>query len=261
MLHLRSDRIDGLRPIGDADWYNRHTKMVALKRSRLFEQIADILERRIRSRDLEAGAELPSERELMKEFAVGRTAVREALFHLQRMGLVEMKAGSRARVAAPTPEAVMSSLAGSARYLLSAPDGIRHFQDARRLFETGLVRDAARLATDEDIERLHAALEANGAAISDLRQFEETDVAFHYAIAVIPKNPIYTSLHAAILEWLMDQRRMTLSYPGQSRVAFDAHSDIFAAIAARDPDQAAQAMQGHLDQITTLYWMNREAVS
>ncbi|MGL4294549.1 MAG: GntR family transcriptional regulator, partial [Aestuariivirga sp.] len=139
--------------------------MTVLKRSRLFEQIAEILEQRIRSQQSAPGDELPSERDLMKEFGVGRTAVREALFHLQRMGLVELRPGARARVATPTPAAVMSSLAGSARYLLSAPEGIRHFQEARILFETGLVRDAARLATEQDIARLAAALRANGDAI------------------------------------------------------------------------------------------------
>lgn len=228
--------------------------MVALKRSRLFEQISAVLEARIRSRDLEPGAELPSERELMREFTVGRTAVREALFHLQRMGLVELRPGAKARVAAPSPDAVLSSLAGSARYLLSEPEGIRHFQDARVLFETGLARDAARLASDGDIQRLENALHANRDCVSDIARFEETDVAFHFAIAMIPKNPIYTSLHAAILEWLVDQRRVTLSYPGQNRLAYAAHAEIFEAIAARAPDRAAAAMRHHLEQITDLYW-------
>lgn len=232
--------------------------MTALKRSRLFEQIAEVLEKRIRARTLEPGHELPSERDLMREFGVGRTAVREALFHLQRMGLLDLRPGSKARVSAPSPDAVMSSLAGSARYLLSEPEGIRHFQDARLLFETGLVRDAARLATDADIENLAVALRANGDCVGDMGRFEETDVAFHYAISVIPRNPIYISLHSAILEWLMDQRRVTLSYPGQNRLAFAAHTEIFDAIAARDPDRAAMAMQSHLMQITELYWKVRE---
>ncbi len=228
--------------------------MVALKRSRLFEQIAAVLEGRIRSRELEPGAELPSERELMREFTVGRTAVREALFHLQRMGLVELRPGAKARVVAPSPEAVLSSLAGSARYLLSEPEGIRHFQNARQLFETALARDAARLAGDDDIARLEKALHANRDCVNDIARFEETDVGFHYAIATIPRNPIYTSLHAAILEWLVDQRRVTLSYPGQNRLAYAAHADIFEAIAARAPDRAAAAMRHHLEQITGLYW-------
>src|SRR6185312_446185 len=81
-----------------------------LKRWRLFEQVADVLEQRIRDRELLAGTELPSERQLMAEFGVGRTAIREALFHLQRAGLVDLRAGSRARVTAPNAEVVMTSL-------------------------------------------------------------------------------------------------------------------------------------------------------
>lgn len=232
--------------------------MQALKQSRLFEQIAEILERRIRSREVSEGEELPSERELMKQFGVGRTAVREALFHLQRMGLVELRSGAKARVAAPSPTVVMSTLAGSARYLLSAPEGVRHFQTARTLFETGLVRDAARLAKKPDIARLRVALNANEEAIGDIHRFERSDVDFHYAIATIPGNPIYPALHSAILEWLMDQRHVTLSHPGQNRTAFEAHHGICEAIAAGDGELSAQRMRTHLEQVNALYWKVRE---
>ena len=235
--------------------------MLAVKRSKLFEQVAEFLERRIRSREFAAGAELPSERDLMKQLGVGRPAIREALFHLQRMGLVELRSGAKARVAAPSPDAVMSSLAGSARYMLSEPGGMRHFQDARVLFETGLARDAARYASDGDIAMLREALDANRNSIGDIRRFEETDVAFHFAIARIPGNPIYTSLHAAIIDWLVDQRRVSLSYPGQNKVACDAHAAIFEAIAARDEDRAATTMRQHLDQVVALYWKVRESAT
>jgi hypothetical protein len=63
-------------------------------------------------------------------------------------------------------------------------------------------------------------------------RFEDSDVAFHYAIATIPKNPIYVVMRRAIIDWLVDQRRVTLSYPGQNRVAFDSHVAIFEAIKA-----------------------------
>ena len=235
--------------------------MVALKRSKLFEQVAEALERRIREQDLEAGVELPSERDLMKEFGVGRPAVREALFHLQRMGLVESRPGARAQVAIPSARGVMSLVAGSARYLLSAPEGVKHFQDARILFETGLVRNAAVMATPADIDRLGKALKANGQAIGDIRRFEQSDVEFHFAIATIPDNPIYTTLHGAIVEWLVDQRRVTLSYPGQNKQAFEAHAAIFDAIASHNPDAAAEQMRAHLEQVASLYWKVREDVT
>jgi GntR family transcriptional regulator, sialic acid-inducible nan operon repressor len=233
--------------------------MIVIKRSKIFEQVADVLERRIHEQSLSAGAELPSERDLMKEFGVGRPAVREALFHLQRMGLVEMRPGARAQVAVPSVRGVMHSVAGSARYLLSASEGIKHFQDARILFETGLVRDAARLASDADIARLKTALDNNRESIGDTRRFEQSDVAFHFAIATVPNNPIYTALHSAIIEWLVDQRHVTLSYPGQNKLAYQAHVAIYEAIAARDPDAAAAEMRAHLEQVATLYWKVSEA--
>ena len=235
--------------------------MTAIKRSKLFEQVAEVLERRIHDQSLPAGAELPSERDLMKEFGVGRPAVREALFHLQRMGLLEMRAGARAQVAVPSVRAVMHSVAGSARYLLSASEGIKHFQEARILFETGLVRDAARLATDADIARVRTALNDNRDSIGNIRRFEQSDVAFHFAIATVPNNPIYTTLHSAIIEWLVDQRHVTLSYPGQNKLAYRAHAAIFEAISDRDSDAAATEMRAHLEQVAALYWKVREATT
>ncbi len=228
--------------------------MTALKRTRRFEQISERLERRIRDQKLAAGTWLPSERDMMNEFGVGRTSVREALFHLQTIGLIELKPGTRARVAAPSAEAVFSSLAGSARHVLAAPAGVRHFQDAREFFESGLARDAARCATDADIGRLQEALNANRQAISDLRAFERTDVAFHFAIASIPGNPLYRSLYSAIIVWLIDQRHVTLNHPGQNLTAFAAHEVIFHAIAAHDSAGASQLMLDHLRQVGELYW-------
>lgn len=231
--------------------------MGAVRRFKLYEQVSEQLERRIRDESLAPGQELPSERELMKEFGVGRPAVREALFHLQKMGLVELRSGARARVCAPSPGAVVSSLAGSARYLLSAPQGMRHFQDARAFFESGLAREAARVASPGDIERLGAALEQNRLSINDLRRFEQTDVAFHYVIATIPNNPIYTALHKAIFEWLLDQRHISLSHPGQNHIAYEAHRAIFEAVAAHDPDRAEKVMREHLKQVANVYWQVR----
>ncbi|MGA7334743.1 MAG: FCD domain-containing protein, partial [Pseudolabrys sp.] len=106
---------------------------------------------------------------------------------------------------------------------------------------------------------LSDALDANYKSIGDIRRFEDSDVAFHYAIATIPKNPIYVVMHRAIIDWLVDQRRVTLSYPGQNRVAFDAHVAIFEAIKAHDPELADARMRSHLDQVGKLYWKVRRA--
>src|SRR5262247_558023 len=133
----------------------------AIRRRRLYEEVARRLEAMIQEGRYSPGDQLPSERELMKQFGVGRPAVREALFALQKMGLVAINSGERARVTRPTPKVVFESLAGAARHLLGAPDGVRHFQEARNFFEIGLARHAATYASDTDIAELKTALEAN----------------------------------------------------------------------------------------------------
>jgi len=236
--------------------------VVAIRRSKLYEQVAHTVEQRIREEDIMPGAPLPSERELMREFGVGRPAVREALFHLQRMGLVELKAGARARVAAPTAKAVVENLSGSVRYLLSSPDGVRHFQEARAFLEIGLARYAAEHDTASEIEALRSALEANRAALGDLGKFERTDVAFHYVLAVIPRNPIFTTLHAAFVEWLVEQRRVTLNWRGRqgtAQLAYEAHAAIYRAVSARNADEAEKAMREHLTHTSGIYWEARRA--
>ena len=227
--------------------------MRTIRRRKLYEEIAERVEERIRNDEIAPGGRLPSERQLMREFGVGRPAVREAVFHLNRMGLIELRSGERAKVAEPTAEVVVETLSGTARHFLSQPGGIDHFQQARVFFETGLARYAAEKATPEDLAGLVAALEANRQAVGDVKKFGVTDVAFHYALAVIPRNPIYTAIHAAIIEWLVEQRQVTLSIPGQNRIAYEAHADIYRAIEARDADEAERQMRTHLAQVAGLY--------
>src|SRR5689334_8949025 len=125
-------------------------RSTTIRRRRLYEDVASGLEAMIRDGALSPGDALPSERELTQQFGVGRTAVREALFHLQKMGVIELRSGERAKVTRPTPAVMMEGLAGTARHMLAQPDGVKQFQDARSFFEIGLARYAAKHATAAD---------------------------------------------------------------------------------------------------------------
>ena len=224
----------------------------AVRQRKLYEEVAERLEQRIAGGDYAPSDPLPSERELMETYGVGRPAIREALFHLQKLGLVELRSGTRARVTRPTPQFVMDGLSVTARHMLASPDGIRNFQSVRVFFEAGLARHAAEFATEDDIADFEAALEANRESIGDLGLFERTDVAFHYVLAVIPRNPIFTAIHAAFAEWLLEQRQTTLA-PGVDVISYKAHRAIFEAVAARDPDRAERAMREHLEFVARRY--------
>jgi DNA-binding FadR family transcriptional regulator len=225
---------------------------VLVRQRKLSEDVAAHLERMIREGELTEADRLPSERELMQHFGVGRPSIREALLRLSKMGLVEVRSGERARVTRPTPQFVIDALSVTARHMISAPGGVHDFQSARIFFEVGLARNAAATATDEDIRNLAEALEVNRLSIGDLRAFEKTDVDFHYVLAVMTHNPIFMAIHAALAEWLLEQRRTTLA-DGEDVRAFEAHRKIYGAIAARDPDRAEKEMRLHLEHVARRY--------
>jgi GntR family transcriptional repressor for pyruvate dehydrogenase complex len=229
-----------------------------IKRRKLYEQIAELIQEDIARGAIRPGEQLPSEREIMAKYGVGRAAVREALFALAKMGLIAISSGERARVIEPSPEVVVQELSGAARLFLATENGIHQFQEARLVFEVALARRAAEIATDDDIAAIRAALEANREA-SDRRQFEETDVIFHRAIARVGGNPIFPAISDAVTEWLIEQRRGTARVPQAQQLAIEWHERICEAIARHDSEGAATAMKGHLNQVNRFYWQLRDA--
>jgi GntR family transcriptional regulator, sialic acid-inducible nan operon repressor len=219
-----------------------------VERKTLSEQVAEQLEAEILEGRLGENDQLPSERELMEQFGVGRPAVREALFHLQQLGLIAINSGTRARVIRPTAEAVMARLSGVTRQLLSKPDGQQYFQEARAMFEISLARYAARHASDEDLARLREALQDNRDAIGDEARFKRSDNDFHGVLASIGRNPIFDAIHVALSEWLDDRRAQVLQQKDEDKAALTAHIEIVESIESRDPDAAEAAMRRHLDR-------------
>ncbi|WP_059413722.1 transcriptional regulator NanR [Cupriavidus basilensis] len=230
-----------------------------IRRKKLYEEVASRLESMMLSGVLRPGDTLPPERELMDTFEVGRSSIREALFALQKMGLVVIRNGERAYVTRPSADALVGELSGAVRHLLSTAEGVRDFQQARTMHEISLVRYAAQHASADDIAALGQALEANRHALGNAAEFTRTDVEFHLAIARIPNNPIFLALHTAMARWLEEQRATSLQSAGAEQAAFRAHERIHAAIAAHQPDAAETAMLEHLREVESHYWAAKTA--
>ena len=219
---------------------------------RRFEAIVIELERAMLSGELVPGQRLPSERELMSMFGVGRGSVREALFALQRMGLVALSAGERAAVTKPTAADLVRGLAGAARQMLAAPDGTPHFQRARMVLECALAREAAVHANLHQLHELRAACDEHRLA-RNLEKGINADIRFHALIAAMSGNPLLVALHAALTGWLRDQRTISVQITGAKGAAAKAHLRIYQMISSRDADGAALAMQNHLLEVEAYY--------
>jgi GntR family transcriptional repressor for pyruvate dehydrogenase complex len=218
-----------------------------------FQVISEHIELQILLGKLQPGDKIASERDLMAQFGAGRSSVREALFSLQRKGLLAIRPGAAARVTSPNAVTMVSELSGAARHLLRQPEGVRDLQHARALLEIGLARHAALRASDDDIEALAKSLEENRLA-ADQEEFFRTDMLFHYTLAVIAHNHIFTSLNLALNDWLADQRRISARATVTFAEVYAEHKAVYDGIAGRDPAAAEEAMERHLEAVSQRYW-------
>ena len=225
-----------------------------IRRRKLSREVLDRLLAGIRSGEWPAGTQLPSERELMETFAVGRPAVREALQSLERMGLVAITHGERARVQSLTADAILRQVGEAARHVLeTSPGTLEHLKQARLMFEVSMVRIAAERAAPADVARLERALAAHREAIREQRLFLSRDMEFHRTIAEMTGNPIFVAVSQSMFGWLERFHVELVRAPGAEKLTLAEHGRILKAIASRDADGAARAMTAHLTRANKLY--------
>lgn len=230
------------------------TKQKPILRRKLSDQVLERLVDMIESGELGAGDRMPSERELMNMYDVGRPAVREALQSLASMGMISIQHGERARVTPPTAQSMIHQIDHSARYLLSSsPKNIDHLKEARLLFETGMIRIAAAKATQEEVQRLQQWMGVMEQRMGTGKPFVQADMGFHRAIADISGNPIYAAVAQAMLQWLAEFHVDIVSFPGGEDVTLDEHRKIVDCIADNDPERAEKALADHLTRASALY--------
>ncbi|MGF1777390.1 FCD domain-containing protein [Vibrio nomapromontoriensis] len=219
-----------------------------MKKTKLSDSVAEELEKLIINNTLKEGDTLPSERELMGAFDVGRPSVREALIKLSQKGLVEIKSGEKTRVTKPCTETLMNNVSGLAIALLSQKDEKHQFEHLRQLFEIAIVREAALVRSEDDLKKLHAVLEQNKAHCEDYDAFVKSDIAFHRCIIDMINNPMVSSLYESLISWLI-LTRDPADYTPYHTQNYHEHVMIYTAITERDPNKAEQCMRDHLDAV------------
>ena len=226
-----------------------------IQRRKLSDEVFNRLFQAIEDGELAPGSQLPSERDLMARFGVGRPAVREAMQALGNMGLIEISHGERARVTRPTASAVIAQIDHAARHLLStSPQSLEHLKEAREFFEVGMAFEAAKRATPEDVEKLKQALAVQQSHLGrDPRQFVAADMAFHTAIAAVTGNPVFEAVSHAMLQWLSQYHSGALLWKGHESITLEEHQQVLDCIAVRDSEGAATAMRNHLRRTRQIY--------
>lgn len=214
-------------------------------RRRLYQQVADDLERLIVEGRYRPGMRLPSEHRLAQQYDVSRNVIREALKRLKEHGLVQIKTGSGTYVNEPSTKPVSDALHRLLR-LNSVGYSFNDLYEIRQMLEPESARLAAERSEDEDITRIEQALQRMRDSQDDSEAWSEADLDFHLCVATATKNPLLRSildplskpLHRVIAAGYLD--------PEGTRSGLEAHERVLDAIRQHNPENAYQAMLAHL---------------
>jgi len=218
-----------------------------IQTERLYERIVSQIEHRIESGELKVGDQLPSERELAEQFAVSRTAVREAIKALRQKGLVEIRPGRGTFITNGTSDTIRNSLGMLMK--IGATKGSGNLVEVREILEPEIAALAATRITEEFIAAMQDAVNIMDTALDNVDTFVEADLDFHLALAEGTQNPFIPILMDSIIDLLREQRkRIGLKEGGLQRGQVH-HKKILDAVTRHDPEAARQAMQDHLKQV------------
>lgn len=227
------------------DWSDQITMLNTARSQTLTEDIINQLLGLIRNGTWKAGESLPSERALISQLGVSRPCLREALQALAALGVIEVRAGRRARVKGPTFQSIIDP-AGMAGLLES--EDLIHLWEVRVSLETAAVRLAAERARDDDHSRLEEAITRMiwASQRDSLAGYVEADLHFHRCLADATYNPVFVQVYGVIHRMIRVSVHTTGAIPGGMDRGIRAHQLILEALRSHDPAATEAAMLAHL---------------
>ncbi|MBB6111121.1 FadR/GntR family transcriptional regulator [Mucilaginibacter lappiensis] len=200
------------------------------KRS-LAEEVAEQLRKAIADGKYKTGEQLPTEPELMKQFGVGRSSVREAIRILANSGLLRVQQGVGTFIEAP------AGINEPFHQRLKRAEA-HDLDEVRQLLEMKIAEKAAANRTEADLKKIKAKLDKRTAMAfgGSMEECIEADIEFHMSIAEAAGNPILTDLYQSfsiqLKSWFLK------IYPDVTIFQDTLHAELYESIKNRDEKKA-----------------------
>ena len=194
---------------------------------------------------------LPSERDLARQFRVGRPTVREAIQQLAGLGLVEVRRAQGTFVRPLSPEVLGSPLRQLAQ---GGNHDLMQIVDVRMGLEGWAAAEAARRATPDQVRRINAIVERMERAVAKGRSLSELDLAFHCVLVEAADNTVLLRLIEALtamIGMVKAAKRLVAHGAVPHGQVIAVFRNIAQAIASRDPERARRGMIAHLELVRT----------
>ncbi|WP_233680685.1 FadR/GntR family transcriptional regulator [Macrococcoides caseolyticum] len=223
-------------------------KVVKIEKKKLYEEIADRISNEIKDGTYNVNEKLPSIQKLAQDYGVGQASIREALNALRVMGLLEIRHGEGTFVKNIKPKVFSKEMA------VYTKKDIIDLLEVRKIIEVGTAGKAAMLRTDEDICNIKQALEQMKQAIHNQAIGEESDLAFHLAIANATENKLLIQLLEEVsdkIKTTMKETRKIWIYTETKSIEklYNEHLEIFEAIESQNEKRAQEKMLKHLQEV------------
>jgi len=214
-----------------------------IKRTHLYEQIADDLEEQILSDAGLIGTKLSSEQAIADSYGVSRNVVREAIKIVKERGLLTVKEGEGAFIVKPNSD-VLTNMLGRAIVMNEAD--ISDIYEIRNAIETKACALAAVRIREEDTVKLGQILKDLNENQENVTKWSELDIKFHTAIAKATYNPLFYAFIKPLASTLYSIFEKSFYVPGAKSHGLMVHERILSALVSHNSKQAEEQMRIHL---------------
>lgn len=204
------------------------------------EEIRDQIWSQIIEGTLKPGSKLPSEKKLIQQLKVSRSALRETLHKMVGEGILEIRHGQGTFVREPSTG---SAIQGEVVSLLILSDTIKEIQEARLAIEPVLAAWAAERATDDQLKEIEdfitECVEAESVTFDDGWEF-------HRRLAHAAGNSAMAKIAGILYEMIQSYQQCFYDVHFDPRQDLSDHVEILEAIKKRDPELVRDLLHTHI---------------
>ncbi|MFB9274892.1 FadR/GntR family transcriptional regulator [Cohnella cellulosilytica] len=220
---------------------NSKVSFSSVPRKPLVDAVVQQLQKKISSGDIAPGDKIPTEPELMEQFHVGRSTIREAVRVLVHAGLLEKKQGfgTYLKHVAAIQEPLDSRLRRAE---------IMEVYEVRQMMELEIARLAAQRRDENDLAAIKEHLDTRNQALEDkdIKTYIEADIRFHVAVSIASKNAVVIDLYKSLSVFVRETLATIFANPEGHNPQTEAHIQLYESIRDRNAEAAVASASRYL---------------